>query len=357
MDGVRTLELRGSPRARGQAYGESLRSLIHDAIIIWREQLAAATGRHPEEYLRDFLSTVDFTESIERHTPSLLEEVRGLAQGAQLDDATALAYQLIDEEWCYRRRSQSPEVVARCSSFGICEPASPLLVAQNLDLAGDLDGFQLLLRITEEDGREALVTAYAGVIALNGLNSAGVGVCVNALPQLRSASSGLPVAFVIRALLQRASLAEARRFLASVAHASGQNYVIGGVDGVLDIECSPGEAAEWTPGATRVAHANHPLVNSDRVDSADGEAIVGLDGSICRFNFLETNVVEDDAPVTPDRCKEWLSTPPVCRVPEATSSAISLFATVMEVGEHPVLHVAPGPPSITPFEHHQFAAS
>ena len=64
----------------------------------------------------------------------------------------------------------------------------------------------------------ALVFTVAGMIGLMGVVT-GVALCVNSLPQLPSAPGGLPVAFVLRRLLQARSLAEADLVL-SLPHAT-----------------------------------------------------------------------------------------------------------------------------------------
>lgn len=76
----------------------------------------------------------------------------------------------------------------------------------------------------------------AGMIALNGANSAGIGVVVNNLSMLPSSRSGLPVMFIIRGILQQSTLAEAVAFAERVPHAIGQHYAIGSPDGIAGLE-------------------------------------------------------------------------------------------------------------------------
>ena len=40
-------------------------------------------------------------------------------------------------------------------------------------------------------------------------------------------------------------------------------FVIGGPDGIIDVECSAGKVVRYSAGSGRVWHTNHPLANDD----------------------------------------------------------------------------------------------
>ncbi len=70
------------------------------------------------------------------------------------------------------------------------------------------------------------------------MRSGGVALCCNTLSQLPIHRQGLPVAFAVRGVLECDDRAAAHAYLASVPHASGQNYLIGDSVGIADYECS-----------------------------------------------------------------------------------------------------------------------
>jgi len=148
------------------------------------------------------LRHTDFLTAIRKHAPDLLEEVRGIAVGAIQPVELLLASQFMDEEWAYRRRLQAAETPEKCSSVAVTR-SGLTWIGQNMDLGDYTDGHQVLTRIAPS-GVEAgaLIFTIGGMIGLMGVNSRGVGVCVNFLPQLANSPQGLPVAFVIRRLLQ-----------------------------------------------------------------------------------------------------------------------------------------------------------
>ena len=172
--------------------------------------LAEAAGGDVRGYLADMLRETDFKHAIRTCAPDLLDEVEGVAEGASLASDDVYALQLLDEEWAFRVGRASARELSKCSSLAIAEPGGPTWIGQNMDLGDYTDGHQVLLEL-EADGAApaARVFSTAGMIGLMGVNAAGVGVCVNSLSQLPNAAEGLPVAFVLRRLLQTRELQEA----------------------------------------------------------------------------------------------------------------------------------------------------
>jgi hypothetical protein len=140
-----------------------------------------------------------------------------------------------------------------------------------MDLESFRDGAQVVLDIQDPGSeRRVLVLSAAGCIGLNGVNSRGLAVVCNTLMQLKNDSGGLPVNAVIRGVLRSQSLQEAERFLREIHHASGQNYIVGGPDGVASFECSANKVVRFKPVKfdSVVWHTNHPLANDDLTESA-----------------------------------------------------------------------------------------
>jgi isopenicillin-N N-acyltransferase-like protein len=183
---MQVLVLEGPPRVRGRVHGEALRPLISEHVDMMKSEIEEATGLDPDGYIQKFLEDTELLPAIERWTPDLLEEVRGIGEGANLDFDTALALQLPDEEWLYRRDEgfiRHSHDAGHCSGLAVFDEGdSPPLIAQNIDLPASREGFQVLLRIKEpESSAESLVFTLAGLIILNGISSRPLGVCMNAL--------------------------------------------------------------------------------------------------------------------------------------------------------------------------------
>ena len=258
---LRLIEAAGAPRERGRAIGRALRGEIAAHIRDWRASIIVPGGGDPTAYVVDLLAETDFKRAIRRWAPGLLEEVEGTAEGAGLSADEVFALQLLDEEWAYRARRAAGRAPSKCSSLAIAAPDGPTWIGQNMDLGDYTDGHQAMLRIGADGERPAaLVFTTAGMIGLMGVNAAGVGVCVNALPQLPSGPQGVPVAFVLRRLLETRSLGEAAELVVTLPHATNQHYLIASPDGVRSFEASAAGVVEYrAPDPRRVFHTNHPL--------------------------------------------------------------------------------------------------
>ena len=63
------------------------------------------------EHVAGLLGATRFVPAIEASTPELLEEVRGIAEGAGVSFERILAYNLMDEEWWYSQAAGPPALV------------------------------------------------------------------------------------------------------------------------------------------------------------------------------------------------------------------------------------------------------
>jgi hypothetical protein len=370
------LDLEGTPRNRGRIHGEALRPQIQELVSIWKEDLRGQRGSDPDEYLAEFLEYTNFLDAIKKWVPGLLEEVEGIAEGADIDLKTMQAFQFVDEEWWYNayvhRFKSFPlyKTDKGCSALAVFrQEGLPTLVAQNLDIPAFTSGFQALLRIKYENSLlECLVFTYAGLVSLCGMNNLGTGQVVNALLQLNHSPDGLPVAFVNRGILEQTTYEAAVRFLHDIKHASGQNYIIGGKKQASSHECSANKVSRFEPfkGATRLYHTNHPLVNDDqstykkmlkRINAPEPK---GPGNSEIRYMALEKRLKDENKRITIESIKETLSSKddlrnPICREKRADGrGGFTSGCIIMELSEKPVLHLAPGPPCTTEFQTYSF---
>jgi hypothetical protein len=199
--------------------------------------------------------------------------VQGIAEGAGVDEATLLAFQHVNEEFEMApllARDPHPQGEA-CSTIVVTPgPNRPALIAQNLDLAQFLDGFQILLRgPCDESDAEILALSVPGMISLNGMNSYGLAVCDNTLMQLRTNRAGVPIFAIYRLLLECRTLIDALELIERTPHAVGLNWVVGDPEDVAMIERSAHAAAHYGPKErqTLAFHTNHPLACTDWADA------------------------------------------------------------------------------------------
>jgi len=280
------VEARGAPAERGRAIGRALADPIRGHLAALKRSLPAWVGE-PDGYLAQLRAETDFKEAIRSHTPDLLAEMEATAEAAGVAADELYALQLLDEEWAYRVRRAAVRTPEKCSSLAIVDSPTLTWIGQNMDLAAYTDGFQALLEVDDGEHPEALVFTAAGVLGLMGVNAAGVGVCVNSLPQLPSAPQGLPVAFVLRRLLQARTAQAAWELVQTLPHATNQHYVIAGPGAVRSFEASCAGVTEFhPPDRSRVLHTNHPLTDAP----ANPEPPAARENSVARLESLQTRL-------------------------------------------------------------------
>ncbi len=361
--------LQGTPYQRGLAHGETLRSEIQAVVSLWQEALERDFRCPATEVIRRFLAGTDFVPPMQAWTPGLPDEIRGIADGAGLGHDTLLAYQLLDEMW----NNADAIVGEHCSTLGIPPGRSELsYLAQTVDVEHFRDGFQVVLHIRHPGSDlESLVVTCAGLVGFNGMNNHGIGVGVNALMQLNPCRDGLPVAAVVRGLLEQRTLEEAIAFVQKVRHASGQNYLVGAPAGIAAFECSANAVVPLEPQGPGgvIWHTNHPVSSTDyqpwfqnALDS--GAEMPLLENSRTRYQSLARKLETPLPNGGVEALQGILATRDDARHPISSAgekgefySEVGLFSfasTIMVLSDDPVLHVAPGPPDRTPYQRFSF---
>ncbi len=355
---VRVITLEGTPYTRGLQHGTVLKNEIHALVRLWKADLEKEYKLDAATFTRRFLQKTDFLSAMKRWTPDLIEEIKGIAAGAGVDFETMLLFQLPDEYWV------NGEAIAaeHCTGLGMSRQGKqPTIIAQNLDVESYRDGYQIVLHIKHADSDlQAFVLSFPGLIGANGMNNKAVGICCNTLSQLAFCRDGLPVNCVIRGVLEQRTLDDASAFLHRIKHASGQNYIVGGRDRVVDFECSASKVCAFQPAGRHdvVWHTNHPLANDD-YNAAHRERLAKHKNpkpgsSSVRLQSVEQRLSKLPAPWDVDVFKATLSSHdsaqfPIC-VSRGRGDVITFASTIMVLSERPELNITPGPPDVAAYE-------
>src|SRR5687768_3719578 len=111
---LRVIDLKGTPYERGRQHGRALRSDIHGLLKLWKADLKKRFQSDPDALIRSFLRSTNYRPAIERWTPELIQEIKGIAEGCGVDFETMFVYQLVDEYWV-RGKVEGEH----CSSVGV----------------------------------------------------------------------------------------------------------------------------------------------------------------------------------------------------------------------------------------------
>jgi len=333
----------GSPAERGERHGEALRGLIAEGLGRWAESIASTHGVAPDAYIADFVEGTDFLPAIRRWTPGLLDEIEGIARGSAQPWQWIYASNLLDEEWTWARERKA-SVAPGCTVAGFAPEGGTTLLAQTMDIPSIHDETQAVLRSEPEDSPAALIFTRAGMIGLTGCNEDGLAVVVNNLDMLPASGTGLPVAFVMRGILERRTLADAVDFVSRVAHATGQHYGVAAPDGLASVEGWATGVAVASESGTRFLHTNHPLYTDETV--GDAESRYQRSRTRQRLDYLEREA-------GPSRdvlgLQELLSD---CTVPVSLGAerpSMTFGAVVYECTVPARMWVTPGPPHMHAF--------
>ncbi len=357
------LDISGTARELGRAHGEALRPTIHDTIGRWQVYLAEATGMSFSDLIARFLRDTDYRPAIERWAPHLLEEMRGIAEGAALDEELIYVWQLVDEiidyviEYVY---------IEKCSTVGGFNQGRelPPVLGKTQDLPPCYIGAGALVRTRYADSDvEILNSTIAGIICQDGMGP-HLGVCLNHIGQLDRNPAGLPVSFVARILMERGNgVEQGVELLGSVSHASGMNYGLVDREQARTFEVSSSDTetqiAEFAPAPEqgRIWHTNHPLANNNYCKDIamwNGLQDKEAGNTLKRAEFLQRELGVESKPVTLERVMDLLSSRETPISGEPGDEFPSINAMVMEFGESPTLYFAPGAPSQTEFHAFRF---
>ena len=357
---VPVIELSGNGYNRGLQHGKILKTEIDIAFKKWKTSLESFTQQNADTLISKFYQSTNFVPAIMRWTPAVYDEIKGLAESSGQAFIDVYCYQMMDEFWVYMDKMEHAEI-HHCSGIGVAASGShAAYIAQNLDGPGFMNGSQILIHIKAyKNEPEQYLLSGAGLVAMNGVNSNGIGVTVNTLMDLSASSDGLPVACVVRGILLKKDKQSALDFLQTVKHASGQNYILGVVDSVFDFEASANKVVRFIPVANNsslVYHTNHAVSNSDLKPWYKGSV---FNNSIIRFASLKTRLDITDSKFSDNSIKKVLRSKdnekyPVCVTYKSDGQGSTFSSIIFTLGKNPTVQITNGSPDQAEYILHKF---
>lgn len=198
-----------------------------------------------------------FIPAIERYDSDLLKELEGVAQGAgvTLEEIIALnaRYELV---WS---KMLSPQECTAVAASGEATTSGHTLMGENWDYKVKVKDRCLLLEVEQEGKPNIVMHTEAGVIGQKGLNSEGIGLCVNALISDKDSSKPkTPFLLLCRGVLNSGSLGDAIGAVLGTKRAVSGNLLIAHEEGeIIDLEVAPFDVGFLYPTAGTIAHANN----------------------------------------------------------------------------------------------------
>lgn len=133
---------------------------------------------------------------------------------------------------------------------------SSAYLAQNWDWQEEQQENLINLSITQKGKPTITMVTEAGIIGKIGLNSAGVGVCLNAIRALGVDFQRMPCHLALRACLESSSVSEAVTILRKTGVASACHILVADPREAVGLECSHVDIVEL-PTKSVLTHTNH----------------------------------------------------------------------------------------------------
>jgi len=243
------LEVAGSAYELGYQHGAQAAPLIERYLRL-TERL---TGKARDLLCRNAMTLLPYMAAL---SPAFVEEIRGLAAGADISFEEAVLCQARAEA------GRAPE--GGCTAFAITGSATvdgQTLAGQNQDLETEYADVAILLRVKPNDGRpRALMFTFAGQLGYTGMNEQGVAHFANALYDCPW-RPGLPHYPLKRLMLEQPTVAACIDLLHRHRTCSAANVVLcDGQGQIADVEVRPEGIARFADThPDRLIHANHYL--------------------------------------------------------------------------------------------------
>jgi isopenicillin-N N-acyltransferase-like protein len=350
------IEIAGPPRERGRQYGRQAAARIHKGAAHYTAQLArlALDRAGIAALVRDYLPV------IERFDAAYVEEMRGIAEGADIafEDVALLNARTeilkLAERPDLRQRLAGDDDPDGCTGVVVLPEAAQtgrLIHAQNWDWKRECAETAVVLRVRRDDGPDLLTFTEAGGLARSGLNAAGIAITANYLESDRDYREvGVPLALIRRKVLESEHLALALRAVYVTAKSGSNNMIVSHGGGIaIDFECAPDETFQVHPERGLLVHANH-WVSPVGLAKLKDTGIASTPCSLYRDLRVRQLLAPQIGSLTVDTVKtalfdDFAAPWSVCRPPRP-SLTDNLTATVAMVVMEPalgVMEVAPLP--------------
>ena len=246
------IKLRGTPFERGKIHGTIAAQQVRISISMYSKLFKAFAGLTWEEAKK---RAARFEKAIQNYLPDTLEEMAGIAEGADL------AYEDILVLNC--RSELMFALPEGCSTMALVPEATAdgkTILAQTWDWLLECRQGTVILDVHQPPRPNMLTVSEAGMVGGKGLNASGIGVCLNAMSVGRG-QLGVPLHIMYRGILSSVTISDALDAIAPHKRAGAGTFTIGsGSAGVVACcEYTPDNFDVLMSEGEILCHTNHYL--------------------------------------------------------------------------------------------------
>ena len=231
-DHLRVLEFHGSEQEIGHLHGQQLREeigLFYDDLL---EQMCTDGGTTEDDLLS--YSRAHLPAAMD-YAPELVDEMRGIAEGAGFPFGKVLLINCFDEV-CWHGPQVLKKSLHGCTAFAATGRATvdgKCYVGQSWDVPTYYPA--VFFRLVRDSGAITLILSHPGMIGGTGLSSSGLALVWTSLKS-NDAGIGVPATFVVRKALQASDLGGLIGNVITASRANGMNFIAGDAIAAVDIE-------------------------------------------------------------------------------------------------------------------------
>ena len=241
------IEVSGTAFDMGYQHGAQVKDMIRRYLSM----IEIMTGKSRDSLGANALKFLPFIKAL---SSAFVEEIRGLADGADITFEEAML--------CQVRGEAAGMGDYGCTAFAVKGAATrdgATLIGQNQDLPPEYGDVALLLHVKPSDGRpRALMFTFAGQLGFTGMNRHGTAHMLNMLYDFRwrPAVNHYPLK---RVMLEKKTVSECIELFRTHPTCSARNHLVcDGTGGIADIEVRPDAIAVYRgEDPDCIVHANH----------------------------------------------------------------------------------------------------
>ncbi|MEO7651465.1 MAG: C45 family peptidase [Bryobacteraceae bacterium] len=338
-------ELRGTPFEVGVQHGQALRQEIRAEAQPAAESLARRRKTTVEAKLARVLS--QYEGLFREHVPAVLEEIRGLGEGAEVSYPYAF--------FAATRDGMGTDACTAIACSAKQTKDGHVLIGQNKDTRSPLDRFRIM-RIAYESGRRMIVLNYPGWIGNLCLTSDGLSFTGNSLYAEAPTKPTYPRSFLKRLVMEKRSTREVLDAIRGMSFQDGC-LLIGDRSGhMICLEVASGQAEVRDVSAQPYGHANEILLPAlQKFGNSKGPA-----SSPLRQKNVDRLLRENAGDIDLAAIKRVLSDHTdyplsICRHPSPKDRGTTNASFIADLTDRR-MHIAIGNPCVAPFQSYDLPA-
>ncbi len=361
------VQLSGSSFQQGVQHGTELQTRIGENLEIYFDRFLREAHLERSEVLS---RAAKMLEVIKRLNLEYYDGMRGISQGSGFDlleiAALNVRYEILYYQFgevALEEHGLAPRerVVDGCTAFAVMPEASStnqLLIGQNWDWIPDVKG--AILHSKHDDGLETLAFTEAGIFGGKlGLNSFGVGLCINGITSMDDdwARPVRPVHVRCYEILKSREFEKAVAIVTDEARACSVNLLVAQAPNMaVDLEAAPNGVRQVSCSLGTMSHTNHFLSPTELgVIEPPSER---RDNSRHRQARM-THLLESKRPLALEDLQTFLrdrdgGADGICRYPNLDDPPEEHYVTVTSVVmnlETREMWITDGQPDVNPFVH------